>query len=125
MRGNERGFTLIEFLVAITILAVGLLGLLQVVNVAMGKNLENMYRVEAIQLADDRMMQKRSMPFLSITTAHSDTFLRNTRGISKSYAVQEAINPVASRSKEIVINVLWTNKGNNYSHSISSVISSF
>ncbi len=116
---------MIEFLVAITILAVGLLGLLQVVNVAMGKNLENMYRVEAIQLADDRMMQKRSMPFLSITTAHSDTFLRNTRGISKSYAVQEAINPVASRSKEIVINVLWTNKGNNYSHSISSVISSF
>jgi len=126
MRGNEEGFTLVEFLVAVVILAVGLLGLLQCVNLAMGKNLENMYRVEAIQLADDCMVQKRSMPFLAITTARSyPTILRQTRGISKSYAVQEAINPVASRSKEIVINVFWTNKGNNYSHSVSSVVSSF
>jgi len=125
MKGNEQGFSLVEFLVAIVILAVGLLGLLQCINLAMAKNLENMHRGEAIMLADDWMMQKRSMPFLALTTARTFPLERRTRGVSKSYTVQETITPFTVKSKKIDVNVSWTSKGNAYSHTISTVVSIF
>jgi len=129
MINKEQGFTLIEFMVAILILMVGMLGMLQAINVAMDKNLENTFRNEAISLADDRLMIKRAKVFaaISTTTATPPKILqqRYARGILKNYSVQEVVNPTTSLSKEIIINVSWRKKGSIYSHSISSVVSTF
>jgi type IV pilus assembly protein PilV len=129
MISNEHGFTLLEFLVAIVILTVGLLGLLQCINLAMEKNLESMYRTEAVMLADARMMQKRSISFasLSTTVANPPKILlgRDTRGVFKNYSVQEIITQSTTNSKEIVINVFWKKKDKSFSHSVSSFVSTF
>jgi type IV pilus assembly protein PilV len=125
MRGNQRGFTLIEFLVALVILSVGLLGLLQTVNLAMEKSLDSIFRTEAVILADEWMMEKRAMAFLSLTSARNYAVTRNVRGINKNYSVQENLTPLTLRSKEYIINVTWTSKNKTYSHSISSGISAF
>jgi type IV pilus assembly protein PilV len=50
---NNRGFTLMEVLVAIVILSVGMLALLQTVNVALVHTSTNMLRDEAVQQADE------------------------------------------------------------------------
>lgn len=50
---NRSGFTLIEFCVAVLIMMVGLLGLLQAVNMATQHNLGNLLRNEAISVADE------------------------------------------------------------------------
>jgi len=129
MTGNDNGFTLVEFLVAIVILMVGMLGLLQSLNVAIEHNLGNILRSEAVMLADDRMMLKRTKAFESISTTVSSPpaipVARSTRGISKSYSVQEIVNQATPLSKEIIVNVSWSYKNNTYSHSLSSIISRF
>jgi len=129
MISEIRGFTLLEFLVALVILSVGLLGLLKCVDLSMGKNLENIYRSEAVMLADDRMMLKRSVSFASLSTTVSNpakiSLERGTRGIFKNYSVQEIISQTTPNSKEIVINVSWQKKGQSFSHSISSFVSKF
>lgn len=129
MISNIRGFTLMEFLVAIVILTVGMLGLLKCVDLSMGKNLENIYRTEAVMLADDRMMLKRSVSFAALATTVADppkiSLERGTRGIFKNYSVQEIITQATPNSKEIIINVSWRKQGQSFSHSISSFVSKF
>lgn len=123
---QEKGFTLIEFLVAIVILMVGLLGMLQAINIALDKNLDNVFRTEAVSLADDRMMMRRALKFTDLTgSAKSYQLTRSIRGISKNFMAQEVINPLTLQSKEIDITVTWTKKNNPYpyTHSISSVVS--
>lgn len=131
MTNNNFGFTLVEFLVAIVILMVGLLGMLQAINVALNRNMETVFRNESYSLADERMMQKRAKAFISISTTSANppnitpSPTRVIRGISKSYTVQEIVAAPTDYSKEITINVGWDYKGKPYSHSISSVVSTF
>jgi len=132
MIDNRKGFTLIEFLVAIVILMVGLLGLLQSINLALFTNLENILRTEAVMLADDRMMAQRSKTFTAIsTTSRSANVPRDIRGIFKSYTVQTVGSVVtttdsgAPRSKQVDINVSWKIKTKRFTHSVSSIISTY
>lgn len=126
MIDNQRGFTLIEFLVAIVILMVGMLGMLQAINVAMDKNLENVLRTEAVMLADDRMMEYRSKAYSSVrVSTDSKSFDRDLRGIHKRYSTQEIITQPTTQSKQVDIRVSWRKKNTRYSHSLSSVISTY
>ena len=129
MISNNRAFTLIEFLVALVILSVGLLGLLKCIDLAMEKNLENIYRTEAVMLADDRMMLMRSTSFASLATTAANPpkilLERGTRGVFRNYSVQEIVTQSTPNSKEIVINVSWKKKGKSFFHSISSYVSKF
>jgi len=124
---SNRGFTLIELLVAIVILSVGLLALLQTVNVALMHNSTNMFRNEAIQLADEQMALEMSKPFASITTGTT-----NIRVISKqvnltlkNYSVVKKGTTVSANTAHVTVNVYWKNKGQPYSHTISSMLSKF
>lgn len=129
MTVNKDGFTLIEFLVAIVILMVGLLGMLQAVNVAMDKNLDNVLRTEAVMLADDLMMQKRSKTFTALSTTVANPaarpVARSIRGVMKNYSVQQVVSQPTGNSKQIVVNVAWRKKTARNTHSISSVVSSY
>lgn len=123
MTNNQHGFTLIEFLVAIVILMVGMLGMLQAVNVAMDKNMENVFRAEAVMLADSRMMGIRSRSFDSISTAASRVLVtRDIRGIMKNYSVVRTVSQPTSKSKQILINVKWRKKNTPYTHSVESIV---
>jgi len=129
MINDIRGFTLVEFLVATVILMVGLLGMLQGVNLAMDKNVENLLRNEAIIVADERMMLKRGKQFDALSTITSNlSTQRNSRGIFKNYSILEVVSVATTdsgvpRSKEISINVTWKYRNNRNSHSASSFVS--
>ena len=49
---GSAGFTLVEMLMAMLVMAVGLLGLLQSVNLAYQQGTKNRLRSEAVQLAE-------------------------------------------------------------------------
>ncbi len=119
MIDNRRGFTLVEFLVAIVILMVGMLGMLQAINIAMEKNLENVFRTEAVTLAEERMMEARTQltSFIPVTMVQ-----RRARGVLKNYSVWQNVNSVAGKSNEVVIVVKWHNKNSSASHTASSLI---
>lgn len=124
MTNNSQGFTLIEFLVAIVILMVGMLGLLQAVNVAIDKNLENVFRTEAVMLADSKMMEIKSRAYDSISTVTNRSLVaRDVRGVMKNYSVIRATTQPTTKSKQIMINVKWRKKNTPYSHSVESIVS--
>ena len=120
---NNSGFTLIEFLLAIVILSVGMLGMLQGINIAMDKNRDNVFRTEAVMLADERMMAVRALAVDSLSTTIATPPKESAGSRSfKSYSVQKIVTQVTGKSKEIVINVSWHKKKSSYNHSISSVV---
>lgn len=137
---NEAGFTLIEFCVATLIMMVGLLGLLQAVNMATVHNLGSLLRNEAITLADDRMVRAKSKVFddASFTALDSDTgsttniyndtavtstlVSRSARAGFANYSVVLAVTAAGSNTKELTSRVVWRYKGNKLSHTISSIV---
>lgn len=126
MINNRSGFTLVEFLVAIVILMVGLLGLLQTINVAIDQNLNNVFRNEAVTVVDEMMMKKRAKAFDSLSTGvKAGVTTRNIRGILKNYSVAESVDSVTTNSKQISIEATWTKKNSRYNHSATSVVSTY
>jgi type IV pilus assembly protein PilV len=70
---NKKGFTLIEFMVAILIMTVGLFGLLSAMNVALSKDKQTQLRNEAISVLDKQMAQELSKGFNNISTTYMVT----------------------------------------------------
>ena len=123
MLNNSSGFTLLEFLIATVVLMVGLLGMLQGINIAMEKNLDTVFRNEAVSLADDLMMRQRGNSFTAIATVPKAAYPRNVRGILKSYSAAVTIINPTTNSKQINVDVSWSYKKAVKSHSISSAVS--
>ncbi|WP_052440169.1 prepilin-type N-terminal cleavage/methylation domain-containing protein [Geobacter sp. OR-1] len=123
---NQSGFTLIEFCVAVLIMMVGLLGLLQAVNMATEKNLTNILRNEAVSVADNQMVQTKAsvVDTATFNTLANMSSLVSTRirSGSKSYSVTRNVTAASSNSKEVVVAVSWQHKGNTFRHLISSMV---
>jgi len=118
----EKGFTLLEFLVALVILMVGLLGLLEAVNVGIRQNMGNKLRNDAIMLADQVMTNQRVRTFANISTTSGRSQSVNSGAGSVSYSVSKTVtNPTAS-SAYVIVNVSWLERGQAKQHSLSTVI---
>ncbi len=123
---NSKGFTLIEFLVAIVILMVGLLGLLQVVNYAIVHNMGNQLRQEALMLADERMNSEKARSFDNIDVLQRRySTSRVVNGAFRSYSVSQTVTQPTTRTKQIEMEVIWRYKGERFTHSVLSLISEF
>lgn len=141
---NNRGFTLIEILVAMFILLVGMLALLNSAAVIIENNLINVLRDEAVRIAEQRMGELKNTPFDSLTaggwgalsagawTANCQTIQRSFRSIQNfPYAVCERVVDLSADTKQIDIAVGWNYKGTGaiaptqrkYQHGISSTVS--
>lgn len=126
---NNKGFTLIEFLVAIVILMIGLLGMLSGIDLAMRTSVDNTLRNQAVLVADDVMMATRALQFNSISTTVTPVFQmfpqsrRFVGGFYKNYSVRRAVNLTTPQTKEILIDVAWTYKKQRKTHSVSSFVS--
>jgi len=106
-------------MVAMVIMLIGLLGLLQSVNVATEFNLKNHLRDEATRVAENIMNDMKTGPFdrnyNNFTTVPSK--IRNT---AKGYSVRRT-NTAMSTSKEYQVDVKWKYKDYSATHSIVSV----
>ena len=120
---KNKGFTLIEFLVAIVILMVGILGLLQTVNVAINHNLNSQIRNEAVSVADWYMSKELSKSFDLVSTTPSNTLVnRKILNGFKNFSVQRT-GTTLSNSKQVNYVVKWKHKNATYTHETNSVVS--
>lgn len=124
---NSAGFTLIEFSIAVLIMMVGLLGLLQAVNLASEHNRGTVLRNEAIHLADEKMVLEKikvidAATFNNFSTVSTEFVSRRNRSGYSNYSVVRT--PVASsaNTKELSVRVSWRYRGDKLSHTISSFI---
>ena len=123
---NKNGFSLVEFLVAIVILMVGMLGLLQAVNVAINSNMQNQLRNEALVVADRWMAHEMAKGFDAVSTSTKREYTQwKVQNALKNYSISR--NPTGSNdfrnSKEIRFQVSWRYKGTRYTHDVGGLIS--
>jgi len=124
-RSNNRGFTLLEVLVAMVITLVGLLGLLQSVNIATEHNVRNQMREEALQIAEDNIANLRARPFERLSTATgwgprpvAGRFL----GTGKNFVLTRwATTMPNSDAVELRVRVGWSYKNVSSNHEVRTV----
>jgi type IV pilus assembly protein PilV len=128
---DERGFTLVEFLVSIVILSVGLLGLLQSVNVAINHNMTNQLRFEGTQVADEEIAKElakgsTTAGFEAISTTSRSYFVARRIPTSlnafRNFSVTKAGTSITTNSKRVTIQVSWHYKKEHFTQSAASLI---
>ena len=123
---NSRGFTLVEMLMAMLVMTVGLLGLLQSVQMAYQHSLRNRLREEAVHLAEERMHDWRRMAFENITAKvpKHEPVTKILGGTPRSYTVTREMAGMGSGTnpaKKLTVGVAWTVKEEAASHAIYTV----
>jgi type IV pilus assembly protein PilV len=125
-RQNNRGFTLVEVMVAMLITLVGVVGLLKSIEVAMEHNLKNQLRDEAVLVGEKAMASQKVRPFAQISSSRVQVGSRLRSAQANFYTVTLSITPwplpvPPPTVKQVIINVGWNHKGTQYTHEIRSV----
>jgi type IV pilus assembly protein PilV len=115
-------------MVAMLITVVGLLGLLQAVNLAMEHNLRNQLRDEAIFIGEDWMGSLKVRAFDQISgvssAGFSDRQVRSKlRGGNVMFTVSRPCSSIPTNpvSAQLIVHVEWDYKGVTYEHEVRSV----
>ena len=121
---SNRAFTLVEVVVALVILMVGLLALLQTVNLSIVTNLQSEMRTQGTMIGEDRMARIKSLPFDNISASVEKTVtvpvaLRSTL---VNFSVTKLVTDIPLNTKKIDVRVRWSHRGNIYEHVVSSVV---
>ncbi len=134
---NNRGFTLTELMVAIVIILVGLLGLLQAINLTTDVNLKNHLRDEAVYVGEKYVNEIKGRGFDAIAPvppASSVTFpvmstASRIRGRWNKLKIETSTS-VLSRDElnkpttlQLMVVVKWTYKGVGYENRVSVPVS--
>jgi type IV pilus assembly protein PilV len=133
VHSNKRGFTLIELLVSLVILMVGLLGLLQAINMALQYNMKSQLDHIGALIADQQMAQELSKPFANVSTTYTTAgtvyqpppVTRQVNLATINYTVQRKGTVVSANTTGVNIQVSWIYRGNTYSHSIYAMVSNY
>jgi len=116
-------------MVAIVIMMVGMLGLLQSINIAMEYNLKNHLRDEAVYVGEKYMNIQRGKPFELLSTAYGTRYEPSkVRGIRLSYYNVDMSTLSLSDApdtpvKQLTIVVRWTYKGVEYQNRVTAPVS--
>lgn len=134
---KNRGFTLIEVMVAIVIMMVGLIGLLQSINVATEYNLKNHLRDEGVYVGEKYLNELKGRGFDNIAPTPPETSVTfpvistasKIRGTGKKLKI-ETSSTVMSHDAEnkpttlqLMVVVKWTYKDVTYENRVSAPIS--
>ncbi len=128
---DKRGMTLIEVLMALTLLAITSLALVQASLVAINNNVVNELRDEAVSVAEQRMNELRNTPFtaadmlVTAPTGSDETVTRDIRAFSQfPFTVNRVIQQINTNTdiRQVTLKVTWSYRNVNYEHGVSTVM---
>lgn len=125
---NKKGFSLVEFMIAIAILSIGLLSLVGLQSTAIRGNLTSKNMTSAILLAEKKMEEFKNTSFTSL---NNGTFndpsnpLTSTGGTGGIFNRSWTISTYSGSTymKQITINITWTEGGLSKATSLDTIIS--
>jgi type IV pilus assembly protein PilV len=120
---SKKGFTLVEALVALSILAILLLGLLSSLIVSYEISTKNVIRDEAVKIAEEYAEKYRNMDLNSIPASDTKTETRQIRNATVNFLITTTSTPIsANKLKQVTITVEWNYKGKHYTHTITTIV---
>ncbi len=117
---NEKGFSLVEVMVALLVCLILFLGMTQTVVLGIDSNMVNVLKSEAINIAEQAMTAAKND---TNPTTNSVDVTRDFRNISGgiTFTVDRTITTLTDGPMVITIDLEWTWKGQTHTHSIQSV----
>lgn len=105
---NNKGFTIIEVLLAISIMAIGLLGLAALQTTAINGNALGKKNTLAITLAEDKIEKYKNTPYENISAGVTTETNLSAGAIYTRTTKVEDDTPI-SGVKTVTVNVTWQN----------------
>jgi len=145
---NNQGVSLVEVLIAMVVFLLVSLAMMQTALVGIDSNMINTVRDEAVKIAEQRMNEARNLAFnqnidqligdstdpnLNATICPADfvtkfgtTGLRMQRSIRNisnfDFCTNRAVVLLNTDNKQVSITAGWKWKGNDYTHSITTIV---
>lgn len=125
---TNNGFTLVELLVAMVIIAVGMFGVLESINVTLQHNLKNELRNEGVRLGEKYMTDLRGRPFDKLSTSYTPfNEAVSVRGVSKNFKVERSMqilnyDGTAPSTKQLNVQVKWAYRNITSVNRVDSVV---
>lgn len=117
---DNGGFTLIEVMIAILIMMVGMIGILQSLNVAMEHNLKNQMRDQGVHVGEKVLNEMRGHEF-GFPFTNQTTIPMNIRGIPSRYTVDRTVTSLGGATEQYDVTVRWTYKGRPFQNRVVTV----
>jgi len=117
---DNQGFTLLEALIAITLLALMMLALYRSAAMIMTRNVENTLNDEAVKVANEVIEDLRNQGFSSLSSG-TETITRRVRGFTQTFTVEKTVINFSTAAR-VTVTVRWTYGGKSHSYSMVTVI---
>jgi Tfp pilus assembly protein PilV len=124
--------TLVEVLVAMTIVFIIFLGMSSAGIVVLDQNIKNSQRDEAGSVAEMEMQKVRNTPFSTLTLATDnvsvsiDNVSRQIRGLNVNYGVWRTVHHLDANNLQVSVRVTWNRIENNqtksYDHTALTIV---
>ena len=122
---NNKGFTLLETVIAMTILTVMMLGTLQALIGTYQFARKNTLRDHAVKLADEVLTDFRNTPFSALAngTQTAVNYQRQINNANIAYTTTATIaEPVTNVAKTVQLVTTWAYKGNQYNVTTTTIV---
>ena len=115
-RRDQKGFTLLEFLIAVMILSVALLGMGTLTGAMISYNKEAFDNTVAVALSQGKMEQLKNIPYGSLTDGTDTPQTPYTR----TWTIED--DTPGTNMKTLTVTVTWRWKGNNKFVEYTSIV---
>ncbi len=117
----EEGFTLIEIMVALVVMSIGLTALAAVQISAIRGNAFSKRMTTAVSIADEKLEQIKSMPYVDIVSESSTQITQSDMNFTRQVTVTNNI-PLAN-TKTINVTVNWSEGSKSHSVPFTTIVS--
>ena len=150
-RLNNRGFTLVEMMIALTLLLLVSMAMMQTALVGIGANMQTVLRDEAVRIAETRMNDTRNLQFdqsgsqlvsdtadgitdvglaivscqappVSDATPYPVVVQGNFRNMAVDFGTRRTVNVLDGDHVQVSVLVRWEYRNVCYSHQVNALI---